>query len=161
MEYGSSSPEQAAAQMKKNQKKLLKKWKQALASKPTHPEASTILKNRDRRTGKTILGIVTTLQNLHGVEQQLALQKLARDNQITIFSIQSENLEMTPYRKRLEAAGVEVITDERPLDQLLMERSGLYTAVVTNPFYQYAYASSLNQFLPKHTLYTSFTDLTL
>lgn len=161
MEYGSSSPEQAAKQMQKNQKKLFEKWEQALAEKPTHPEGTTILKNRDRRTGKTILGIVTTLQDLHGVEQQLALQKLARDNQITIFAIQSENLQMIPYRKQLEAAGVEVMTDERALDQFLMERAGLYTTVVVNPFYQYAYASTLNQFLPEHTLYNSFTDLTV
>lgn len=161
MEYGSSTPEKAAAQMQKNQKKLFEKWNDALTHKPSHPEGSTILKNRDRRSGKTILGIVTTVQDLHSVEEQLVLQKLAKEHQITLFAIQSENLQMIPYRKKLEAAGIEVITDERAFDQFLMERTGFYTDVVVNPFYQYAYASVLNQFLPDHTLYNSFSDLTL
>ena len=158
MEYGSSTPEAAITQMKKNQEKIMHKWGSDLKSKPAQPDSLSILKNRDRRSEQQVLGILTELQTIDGTEEAKHLFTLAKNHPITLFCIHSEGPHMTHVRRRYESAGIEVITDERSFEEFCSSRVGLYKQVVVNPFYRYAYSNHIKKYFPDATIDTSFAN---
>lgn len=84
-EYGSSSSEQAVAQMQKNQQIIARRWASALESKPSRNDELATVRNRDRRTGQRIAILTSTSNGSAMIASELP-DTLPLQSPITVFA---------------------------------------------------------------------------
>jgi GT2 family glycosyltransferase len=133
-EYGSSSANEAAQLMGRNQARFVEKWQDPLGAQPTR--SAGLWRARERVARPRLLVIddrVPTSDAGSGYPRTHALLRLLRAHQYPVTFFPS--YDPTPYQpwlRDLQGAGVEAVCDGRPFAEFARERSGLYDLVLVS-----------------------------